>query len=350
MIFILLASILVIATVVWWWLKPAKSRFQSKTEYEQVNPVSPDFNWATETPSKYRPFKPTYHLTMAVTRTSREEWLKIDSDYLEAMQNHQRTMQEHPDTTCMVQTCPDTYIAIHEMYDFIADTLVQRFPQYFVPQGKVLENKIRGSKIPRYSTAEMEPRECLKLLAGTLQEDVFVLQYKPDVEEYYLRATSGLAGLGFEWRTKVGLKLSDIHDPVPGYKEKLQKSMNRYFHKIVPGNFTQRITYGLMLGSKHDLYSSGNFSFRGGGIDVNNLDFENEVFVRLERQVLFRLPITQFLGFTIRTYIYSLAELKREGLGPACADALEAWPEDTGFYKGRHLWGDAVFKYLRSES
>lgn len=324
-----------------------KSRFQSKTDWGKIEPVPPGFDWSTEDPDKYRPFKSTYHVTMNVTRSKRQDWLKIDSVYLQAMANHRRIMNEHPDTTCMVNGTYRTTEAVQEMYDFAMDTLTQRYPKYFEPEGNMIINTITGGKLPRYSEKNSDPRDLLRILAVNLEEDIMVLEYDPSVEEYRLQASSGLAGLGFEWREKVGLKLTDIHIPVPQYKERLQKSMNRYFHRIVPGPFTQRVTFGVMLGEVNDLYSSGNFSF-DGEIDVKNLDFENSVFVRLERQVLFRLPVTGFLGFSIRTYMYSLAELKREGLGNTCADALEAWPEDTAQYKGRHIWGAPVLAYLRS--
>lgn len=339
----------ILATAIWCYLHQNgnKTRFQSETQWGEIEPVPPTFDWSMEDPDKYRPFKSIYHVTMNVTRTSRQDWMKIDSIYLKAMENHKRIMKEHPDTTCMVSGTPKTNIAVQEMYDLAVDTLTQRYPKYFVPEGNVVLNTITGNKIPRFSEIDSNPRELLRILAENAEEDIMVLEYDPTVEEYRLQASSGLAGLGFEWREKVGLKLTDIHEPVPQYKEKLQRSMNRYFHRITPGPFTQRITYGVMLGDVDDLYSSGNFSF-DGEIDVEKLDFENSAFVRLERQVLFRLPVTGFLGFSIRTYMYSLAELKREGLGNTCADALEAWPEDTAHYKGRHIWGGPVLEYLRS--
>lgn len=323
-----------------------KSRFAAKYQWPKIEPVSEKFDWATETPHKYRPFKPTYHLTMSVTRTNRQEWLKLDNDYAAAIQNHKKIMAEHPDKTIMVRNSPTTDLAVHEIYDLAIDSLVQRFPQYFVPEGAFVVNTILGTKQPRFSNSSMSAQECMHQLALTVEEDIMVLRYDPDVEEYRLEGSTGLAGLGFEWASKVGLKLTDIHDPVPGYHEKLKMSMNRYFHKIAVGNFTQRVTYGVMFGEKTDLFSSGNLE-ANEEINPDTIDF-NKVFVRLERQVLFRLPVTQYLGFSIRTYMYSLPELKAEGLGEACADALLAWPEDTARYKGRHVWGPVVDAYLRS--
>jgi hypothetical protein len=36
------------------------------------------------------------------------------------------------------------------------------------------------------------------------------------------------------------MKLRDIHGPVPGYKEKLEKSMDRFFEKLEVGRVVRR--------------------------------------------------------------------------------------------------------------
>lgn len=45
---------------------------------------------------------------------------------------------------------------------------------------------------------------------------------------------------GFNTATKLNLELRDIHTPIPQYKEKLEKSMDRYFEKLKAGKFIQR--------------------------------------------------------------------------------------------------------------
>ncbi len=45
---------------------------------------------------------------------------------------------------------------------------------------------------------------------------------------------------GFNTKEKLGMKLRDIHGPVPGYKQKLERSMDRFFEKLEVGKVVQR--------------------------------------------------------------------------------------------------------------
>jgi hypothetical protein len=45
---------------------------------------------------------------------------------------------------------------------------------------------------------------------------------------------------GFNTKEKFGLKLRDIHKPVPGYKEKLELSMDRTFDRLEVGKVIKR--------------------------------------------------------------------------------------------------------------
>lgn len=73
--------------------------------------------------------------------------------------------------------------------------------------------------------------------------------------------------------------------------------------------------------------------------------------IRVEHQTLSRLPKSQALIFTMRTYITPLSQVKAEGLGPALADAVEGLDANgkaMAEYKRRGEWGEVVGEYLRS--
>ena len=64
-----------------------------------------------------------------------------------------------------------------------------------------------------------------------------------------------------------------------------------------------------------------------------------------------RLPQSQAVLFTYKTYIYPLSDIKNEGNGPALADAVDGLrtgnsPEMYS-YKGAGIWGEQVTAYLR---
>lgn len=72
----------------------------------------------------------------------------------------------------------------------------------------------------------------------------------------------------------------------------------------------------------------------------------DNVYLRVERQILTRLPRTNAVIFTVKTYMASLADIRNEGSGPQLLAAVKAWPEKVAFYKRRPYWLEEVAKYL----
>jgi hypothetical protein len=82
-------------------------------------------------------------------------------------------------------------------------------------------------------------------------------------------------------------------------------------------------------------------------LERSDLDFD-KVFLRVERQILTRLPRTNALLFTIRTYATPLSHVKAEGKGPELAEAIDGLPAALAHYKKAVEWGPAVKDYLRN--
>lgn len=64
---------------------------------------------------------------------------------------------------------------------------------------------------------------------------------------YVLEAYSACFPSGFQPKEKIGKKLADIHGPVPGYKEKLEKSMDRFFARLEAGRLVKRVNWSLTV-------------------------------------------------------------------------------------------------------
>jgi hypothetical protein len=80
------------------------------------------------------------------------------------------------------------------------------------------------------------------------------------------------------------------------------------------------------------------------------LDFDNkpagpeQVFIRRERQTFRRLPKTGAIVFAVKTSIRCITELDVNEIRSLKEEASR-WPEAVANYKGRHCWGDCVFRY-----
>lgn len=74
--------------------------------------------------------------------------------------------------------------------------------------------------------------------------------------------------------------------------------------------------------------------------------------MRVELQTLSRLPKTKAILFSFKTLLYTLEEIKAEGLGPQLADAIDGLGQGNApnmwTYKGAIRWGKAVKSFLRS--
>ncbi len=72
----------------------------------------------------------------------------------------------------------------------------------------------------------------------------------------------------------------------------------------------------------------------------------------MELQTLTRLPKTQAVLFSFKTYLYPVTEIKKEGLGLQLADAIDGLTLGNApgmwVYKGGIRWGKSVCAYLRS--
>lgn len=62
--------------------------------------------------------------------------------------------------------------------------------------------------------------------------------------------------------------------------------------------------------------------------------------------------MTKALVFNFKTYLYSIKDIKDEGLGEELAQAIDGLKEGSvpamHFYKRGVVWGEAVKAYLRS--
>jgi hypothetical protein len=101
-----------------------------------------------------------------------------------------------------------------------------------------------------------------------------------------------------------------------------------------------------------NLYApSGNHVHVGEEVEEEKTVVVEESRFRVELQTLTRLPKTQAILFSFKTYLYSLEDIKAEGLGPQLAEAIEGLKAGNApgmwVYKGGVRWSRAICEYLR---
>lgn len=237
--------------------------------YPPVEPLL-DFDWKTKEPIKIRPFKPKYNLTMSksllffdkftftdilqgIQETTVNELIEMDKNYLDRIMLRRRLMADYTNTVLAAEDSVKS--AVDEFYTWLVGTyLPTRYPRMFQiisPPGgnsSVLRNLVTGEDLSMCSSEA--PKETLRALGGLVDDDFLFLVPSEDGDSFTLKGFVTCFPNGFNTSKKLNMKLRDIHKPVPNYKEKLEKSMDRYFAKLKPGRFIKRANVYVSLSMK----------------------------------------------------------------------------------------------------
>lgn len=298
--------------------------------------------------------------------------IEMDNTYLSRIHLRRQIIADHPTTLAFR---PGSEAAIHEFYTWLTQYyLPQRFPTMYTSvtadkPSSLLKNKVTGETIP---IVPKDAQSALRELGSHVDTDfLFLLPSSPEDGKYHLEAFVTCFPSGFSTFEKLGLPLAAIHKPVPGYAEKLEKSMDRFFAKLPTGKIVKRANWSVTTndvlyaeGGTH-LYAAEEDDYeRGEGESRSGLGLEEMIErqrrdvrvedcrLRCERQTLHRLPETGALVFAFKTYLYTLADVKAEGSGEDLANAIDGLAKgsvpDMHFYKRGVVWGEKVKAFLRS--
>ena len=119
--------------------------------------------------------------------------------------------------------------------------LCARYSQYFRLEGSTFYNGILET------STDLKTTEPLHVLLYNIPEDFAIMIRDPKTGIYSFRAGIIMSSLGWSLGSKIGLKLHEIHAPIPDYKEKMQFSMDRYFSKKPTDKAIQRGSWGIEI-------------------------------------------------------------------------------------------------------
>jgi len=138
--------------------------------------------------------------------------------------------------------------AIEELYEEIMiKYLPHRYPKMFEIVGNTFKNLATGSDYS-INLAQLDHTTMLRNLSENAEEDFFFMC--PDGEgDFRLQGYISCFANGFLTTAKLGMSLRDIHQPVPGYEERLGNSADRIFRRMEPGAFIGRMNVSPTLPS-----------------------------------------------------------------------------------------------------
>lgn len=164
--------------------------------------------------------------------------------------------------------------------------------------------------------------------AGRLvQEDLCVLTR--DTGRWVLTAASVCAPSRWRLAQKVGATVAEIHAPVPGYEPTISSVVDRNLDRLAVQRPLWRLNWTLL--DDPALFQPD----AAGGPRLDPEAGLEQLTLRVERQTLRRLPRTDAVLFTIRTYRANLAEVAADPtLARDLAATLRTCPADLAAYKG----------------
>jgi hypothetical protein len=199
--------------------KPQISPY-SESSYHTINPLS-NLDITQTPPLQIRPFKPTYHMTMALESSTISDLITMDSTFASRCKIRTSLIQteRHEVLACN----PRARTCVLELYHWLTNTyLPTRFPTVYTLEGPDLINAVTGSKMQRHLT-EDDADLALQLLGENVDDEFLLLlpsEDPADEGKYRLEAFVNCFPSGFNTRSKLGMLLADIHQPVPGYAKK----------------------------------------------------------------------------------------------------------------------------------
>lgn len=226
------------------------------------------------------------------------QWLEIDTHYEAYLAEKRRLVATMRERVFVAED--GTEAAQAEVHSLVRDHLVGGFPSIF-PGTRQWEAALAALDA---GGAGDEP----PLLAASLlvQEDL-VLMRKGETG-WRLAAASLCFPSSWTLTEKFGLAIDDIHGPVPGFGRgnRAATLINRIFDNLKPGHPAERLNWSLQTDDA--LYKPLSGLQRNERATARPPRFPGDdpaasAFIRVERQTLTRLPLSDDILFTIRIFL-----------------------------------------------
>ena len=284
----------------------------------------------------YLPFEAgPYRMSMDLTSVPESAWFEIDARYPADMAEKRRLLAEaHAEVFAAL---PESDAARREALGLVAVALAEHHPDWFSRDGMTIRNHLTGE---HWTLDEADPLE----LAGRLvQEDLCLIQNTVEGPVF----TAATLCFPSRWRLldKIGQPLAGVHQPVPIYADRLAGPVDRFMRHLKPDRIVSRLNWSLL--DDPALFQPGGKWRTAEAADITAGTVGARVFLRVERQTLRRLPVSQAILFGIRVHVYPLDVIIGTPDTAAClASAVRALPAAIQHYKSLLPFRDVLLQRL----
>ena len=287
---------------------------------------------------KYLPFTDgKWQLNMGVKPLDLTTLIEIDEKFAHELLLKEKLLHDrYPEVFAAL---PGSEPSQQEVLEMILAHLRQYFPQYYQWSDEAIACPSTG-QVWKFADFAHAP---LDLAGRIIQEDLVIMESSPN--GYILTAASECFRLRWNLQEKMGQPLAKIHSPVPGYDKKLQRPMDNLFARITVKNPIWRMNWSIVDDPIMLLEQFNPDLEIDPRITTDNAG-EN-LWLRMERQCLRRLPQTEAIVFFTHTYIHPLSVLTQlPGSATALIAAIENMPTEMQNYKNLLPIRQALLSYL----
>lgn len=165
----------------------------------------------------------------------------------------------------------------------------------------------------------LQPEPPIVTAARLIQDDLVLM--RKDYDGWRLAAACLCFPSNWSLAEKFDMPMETIHEAVPGYAGQMAARINRIFDHLPTDQIVERFNWSINHDDvlHHPESKSGHRPWHGLGDRLLE-----QVFVRVERQTLRRLPVAQDIVFTIKIHVDPLSAFRGHPDGKALALALRA--------------------------
>lgn len=284
------------------------------------------------------PFQPgPYRMSMDLTAAPECAWFEIDERYPNEMRQRRALLAErHNDVFAAL---PESNPACAEALTCIAAHLRRIHPGWFQGDAGRLINALTHEDW----TLTPWPCDPLELAGRLVQEDLCIVQPGDNGP----RLTAAVLCFPSRWRLhdKLGKPLAAVHGPVPLYADRLARPVDRFMQHVKPGHIAQRLNWSVL--DDPDLFQIAGHWREGVNPAITAENAGTQLYLRVERQTLRRLPLSNAVLFGIRVHVYPLARvITTPDLAARLAGAVRALPAEIAGYKSLGGFRGALLAWL----
>ncbi|MDE0808564.1 MAG: DUF3445 domain-containing protein [Alphaproteobacteria bacterium] len=278
-----------------------------------------------------------FRLAMGLVALDLDQWIEPDEAFRdELMEKDQLLAKRHGD---VVDTRPGSETAQREVLDLLVTHMNQHHPDLVLVEGNALTVGPTGRsyRLDEWSGSAID-------LAGRLVQEDFCLM-APGGNGYTLEAASLCFPSRWLLADKMGHPMAAIHDPVPGFHDKLARPVDRFFDHLHVDRPVWRLNWS--VNDDPTLFQPVRRQEVAADEAISRENAGERLFVRCERQTLRRLPDTGWILFTIKTSVDPVSTLTVHPQAAAgIAAAVRELPEGTRRYKNIAPYQAALLSYL----